>query len=156
MNLLEHALDEGVTESEGGGGEVVDDGGVDGGVVLVVVAVGDGQDVELGHVVRPQDDGQPLVVGDVLHLCDLDPPGLLVEPLVLPVRVEVVQLGGQPVVFPHPHRVVDRQARLLVRSAVACKEIFTTRTFIELRSNSRTATATRRLLDIWAVTTFSD
>ena len=39
-----------VAKSEGGRGEAVDDGGVDGGVVLVVVAVGHRQDVQLRHV----------------------------------------------------------------------------------------------------------
>ena len=55
-----------MTESEGRRREGVQNGGVDLAVVLVVVAVGDGEDVELCHVVRAEDQGQPLVVGDVL------------------------------------------------------------------------------------------
>ena len=53
-----------------------------------------------------------------LNLCDDDPPGLLVEPLVVPVRVEEGKVAGEPVVLPHPHRVVDGQPRLLVGSGV--------------------------------------
>ena len=63
---LQCSLDQGVTESEGRRREGVQNGGVDLAVVLVVVAVGDGEDVELCHVVRAEDQGQPLVVGDVL------------------------------------------------------------------------------------------
>ena len=53
-----------------------------------------------------------------LNLCDDDPPGLLVEPLVVPVRVEVGEVAGEPVVLPHPHRVVHSQPGLLVTAAV--------------------------------------
>ena len=55
-----------------------------------------------------------------LDLCYHYPPGLLVESLVVPVRVEVGELGGQSVVFPHPDGVVYSQARLLVTPAVSC------------------------------------
>ena len=55
-----------VAKSEGGCGEAVDDGGVDGGVVLVVVAVGHRQDVQLRHVLRAKHNWQPFVVRDVL------------------------------------------------------------------------------------------
>ena len=51
---------------EGGGSEGVSDGGVDGIVVSPVVAAG--QQPQLEDLEHPgaQDDGQPLVVGDVL------------------------------------------------------------------------------------------
>ena len=55
-----------MAKSEGGCGEAVDDGGVDGVPVGVGVAVGEGEDVQLVHVVRAEDDGQPLVICDVL------------------------------------------------------------------------------------------
>ena len=74
-----------MTESEGGGCEAVQDGGVhlehDHNihsvmtmmndhlwVVIVVVSVGDWEDVQLRHVVTPQHQGQPLVVGHVLEI----------------------------------------------------------------------------------------
>ena len=137
MHLLEHALDEGVTESEGSSSKAVEDGGIHLnddykgvtnhndddhlGVVVVVIAVSDGQDVQLGHVVSAEHQRKPLVVGHVLILSDDNLPGLLVKPLVVPVRVEVGQLGGQPVVFPHPDSVEYSQARLLVTPTVSCK-----------------------------------
>ena len=80
-----------MTESEGSCGEGVEDGGVDLGVVLVVVAVADWEDVQLRHVVGAEDDGQPLVVGDVLVLRDHNLPRLLVQSLIVPVRVEIVE-----------------------------------------------------------------
>ena len=55
-------------KSEGGGSEGVENSGVDLGVVLVIVAVGDGEDVQLCHVVGAEDQGQPLVVSDVLRV----------------------------------------------------------------------------------------
>ena len=64
--LLQQSLHKRVSESEGSRGEAVDDGGVDLGVVLVVVTVGHGQDVQLRHVLRPKHNRQPLVVCDVL------------------------------------------------------------------------------------------
>ena len=91
LYLLQHALDQWVTESEGSCGEWVEDGGVDLGVVLVVVTVADREDVQLRHVVGAEDDGQPLVVGDVLVLCDHNLPRLLVQSLIVPVRVEIVE-----------------------------------------------------------------
>ena len=62
----------------------------------------------------------PFIVGDVLHLCDVDFPGLLVKPLIVPVWVEVRQLLGQSVVFSHPHGVESSQTGLLVGSSISC------------------------------------
>ena len=135
MHLLEHALDEGVTESEGSSSKAVEDGGIhlkndeyNGfanhndddhlGVVVVVVAVSDGQDVQLGHVVSAQHQGQPLVVGNVLILSDDNLPGLLVKPLVVPVGVEVGQLLCKSVMFSHPDSVKHRQPWLFINSVV--------------------------------------
>ena len=57
-----------MTESEGGGGEGVEDGGVDPRVVSAGVGVaGRRRDVEAGHGVGPQHEGQPLVVSYVLQ-----------------------------------------------------------------------------------------
>ena len=66
LNLLQKSLHKRVSESEGSRGEAVDDGGVDLGIVLVVVTVGHGQNVQLRHVLRPKHNRQPLVVCDVL------------------------------------------------------------------------------------------
>ena len=65
--LLHDALYERVTESEGGGGEGVGDGGVDPRVVSAGVGVAGRREVEAGHGVRPQHEGQPLVVSYVLQ-----------------------------------------------------------------------------------------
>ena len=71
-----------------------------------------------------------------LNLGDDNPPGLLVKSLIVPVRIEVGQLGGEsdsrhenimtrhltsdisPVVLPQPHGVVNSEPRLLVAPAV--------------------------------------
>ena len=66
LNLLQKSLHKRVSESEGSRGEAVHDRGVDLGIVLVVVTVGHGQNVQLRHVLRPKHNRQPLVVCDVL------------------------------------------------------------------------------------------
>ena len=54
-----------------------------------------------------------------LDLCYDYPPGLLVKSLVVPVRVEVGELLGQSVVFPHPDSVEHSQTRLLVGAGIS-------------------------------------
>ena len=56
-----------MAESERGGGESVGDGRVDAGVVPVVLSVGVQGELEDVEDARAQDDGEPLVVGDVLE-----------------------------------------------------------------------------------------
>ena len=107
-----------MTKSEGRSGKGVEDGRVDLGVVLVVVSIGDGEDVDLSHVVGAKDDGEPLVVGDMLVLSNDNLPGLLIQSLVIPVRVEVVELLGNSVVFSHPNSVENCQSRLFVHTIV--------------------------------------
>ena len=85
-----------MTKSESSGGKAVEDRRIDLWVVSCIVSLGQRQDVQLLHEISAKDDGQPLVVGDVLHLRDEDPSRLLVQPLVVPVRVEVVQFFGKP------------------------------------------------------------
>ena len=46
-------------------------------------------------------------------------PGLLEQLLVIPVRVDVGQLGGESVVLPLPDDVVEDKPRLLVESLVS-------------------------------------
>ena len=54
-------------ESEGGGREGVGHARVDAGVVTVVVVVGVQGELKYVEDARAQDDGQPLVIGDVLR-----------------------------------------------------------------------------------------
>ena len=57
-------------KSKGSCSKDIGEGGVDGGIVLVVVAVGDGEDVQLGHVLSSQHYWQPLIVRSVLQIID--------------------------------------------------------------------------------------
>ena len=120
--LLQQTLDQCVTKSECSSGKAVEDCGVDLRTVLLAVPTAQGYDVQLCHEVSSDNNWQPLVVCDVLeqdvisrngwlthlHLCNKNPPGLLVELLVLPVRIEVGELRCQPVVLPQPDRVECR------------------------------------------------
>ena len=53
-----------------------------------------------------------------LQLRYQDPPRLLEQFLVTPVRIEVAEFPRQPVVLPHPDGVVHGEAGLLVAPAV--------------------------------------
>ena len=75
------AFDEAVPESEGGSRECIGHARVDAGVVPVVVVVGVEGELEDVEDARAQDDGQPLVVGDVLDHGAHDLPPLLEQPL---------------------------------------------------------------------------
>ena len=48
-----------------------------------------------------QDGWQELVIRDVLDLSTHNLPALLVQSLLVPVRVDCLEEGGDPVVFPH-------------------------------------------------------
>ena len=99
-------------EPEGRGGEGVGGCGVERGVVLV-------SPKDLRHCVVPEYEREVLSVGDVLELCHQDIPSRLEQLLVIPVRVDVGQLGGESVVLPQPEEVVEDQPRLLVESLVS-------------------------------------
>ena len=55
-----------MAKSVGRGREGVENGGVDLAVVVVGEPLAGREDVELGHEVRAEDDGQPLVVVNML------------------------------------------------------------------------------------------
>ena len=66
-----------------------------------------------------KDGRQELVVSDVLDLGSDDLPTLLVEGLLVPVGVDCLEQGGDPVVLPHDHRVQGSQAGIVVHPLVA-------------------------------------
>lgn len=68
--------------------------------------------------VQTEEQGQPLVVGDELVLADVDPPRLLEEGLVVPVRVQVLQDAGEAVVLAQKHHLQQRQLGVLVDADV--------------------------------------
>ena len=113
------ALDQSVTEAEGGRGELVEDGRVDQLRVVAAESVAERQQTHFGHLLTAHHDGQPFVVGNVLHLADEDAARFLVQPLVVPVRIEVGQLFGQAVVLAHEDGVRHGQTGLLVGARVA-------------------------------------
>ncbi len=107
-----------MAESERGGGELVRHGRVDSRVVVVRVAEPLGKEPEVEHVPRAEDQREPLVVRDVDHLGRGYLLGLLVQLLVVPARVERLELGRDSVVLAEPDQVDQGQARLLVDPAV--------------------------------------
>ena len=58
-----------------------------------------------------------------LHFSNEDLPCFLIQPLVVPVWVEILQLLGHPVVLPHPHGVVHCQARLFIGSGITLQKL---------------------------------
>lgn len=106
---------------EGGRGEAVDDPGID--VLVKVIDITAGlhvvdQTVAL-HVLLAEEDGQPLVVGDVLEGGYVDLAGLLEHTLIVPMRVQLLQTIGNLVVLAQQHDLNGGQSRILVESTVS-------------------------------------
>ena len=88
-------------------------------VIASIVAMLEQTDAMLVHHLVANDDGQKLVVRDVLHHGANDAASLLEQLLVIPVRIDNGQLVRDGVVLPHPQRVHHRQLQLFVRSNIA-------------------------------------
>ena len=97
--------DETVAEAEGSRRESVGRHRIDTVVVSVVESAPEESQVEHFHHPLAQDQRQPLVVRDVLHLGADDLPGLVEQSLVVPVHVQRLQTRHDPVVFTQPSRV---------------------------------------------------
>ena len=104
-----------VAEAICSGCKRIRDGGIDKRVVATVLR-------HLGVYVVSKYGGEEFIVGDLLHLCGHDLPGLLVEPLVVPAGVNSGQIPCDAVVFPQPQRVHDCQSRLLVGALISSDE----------------------------------
>ena len=102
------------TEPESSGCELVVDPGVNVLVVALGVAVCPWEEIEFDHVVLAEEEGQELVVDDVLPLGDQNTARLLEDCLLVPVLVEGLQGQSDPVVLPQPNGVEGGEARLLV------------------------------------------
>ena len=74
------------------------------------------------HNVLAEDHGQELVVGDVLHDGGHDVARLLEDALVVPVRVDLSELGGDAVVFAQHDGVQRHQHHLLVDARITGQE----------------------------------
>ena len=74
------------------------------------------------HDVLSQDEGQELLVSDVLDDCRHDVSGLLEDHLVVPVVVDAPQFRSNPVVFSDHEEVDDGQHGLLVDPGVPGQE----------------------------------
>ena len=88
-------LDEGVAEPESGCSKFVQNGRIE---VLVVILTGtllQWQQTEFLHFRSTDNDGQPFVEGDVLHLSGQNSFGLLVETLVVPSGIQTGQFSRQ-------------------------------------------------------------
>ena len=85
------------------------------------------------HDVLSQDEGQELLVSDVLDDGRHDVSGLLEDHLVVPVVVDAPQFRSNPVVFPHHEQVHDGQDCLLVDPRVSGQETVNILRFNERR-----------------------
>ncbi len=82
-------------------------------VVVALVVLGRGQ-VEGLHQHVSKNGWQELVVGYVLHFCSYDPPRLLVECLLVPMRIDLFKLFRDPVVFPGQQSVQAGQPSIVI------------------------------------------
>lgn len=105
-----------MTKPESCRGESIDDSWIYGRIIAVPIAVFLGQQAELLHHFFTQNDRQELVVRDVLDDGDVDATRLLEQSFVVPVRVDLRELGGQSVVLARHQRVHAREYKLLVHA----------------------------------------
>lgn len=121
LNLLQSSLDLRVEVPEGGRCEAFNDSRVN--VLVEVVHVTArlhvvDQTVAL-HVLLAEEDGQPLVVGDVLERGNVDLARLLEATLIVPVRVQLQQGIGNLIVLSHQHDLDGGQTGVLVEATVS-------------------------------------
>jgi hypothetical protein len=109
-----------MAESKSSGSEFVQNGWIDVLVVIVAESILKWQQTKVLHFGYTDYDGQPFVVGNVLHLSNQNAPGLLVESLVIPKRVQVGELRHKSVVFTHENGVRDSQVGVFVRPRITC------------------------------------
>ena len=103
--VLMFPLDEGVAEPESGSSKFVQNGRIE---VLVVILTGtllQWQQTEFLHFHSTDNDGQPFVDCDVLHLGGQNSSGLLVETLVVPSGIQTGQFSRQSIVFTQENRM---------------------------------------------------
>lgn len=109
-------LDEGVAEPESGCSKFVQNRRIE---VLVVILTGtllQWQQTEFLHFHSTDNDGQPFVECDVLHLGGQNSSGLLVEALVVPSGIQTGQFSRQSVVFTQENRMGHGLIGVLVHS----------------------------------------
>ncbi len=98
-------LDEGVAEPESGSSKFVQNGRIEVLVVILTETLLQWQQTEFLHFPSTDNDGQPFVVGNVLHLSSQNSSGLLVEALVVPSGIQTGQFSRQSVVFTQENRM---------------------------------------------------
>ena len=121
LNALKRIWNERVPESEGRGGELIGNSWVERVQISLGISNAQGPHSKLGHIGWAQNDGQPLLVDDVLVLCYNNPSRLLKHPLIVPAGVIGRQKSGDSVVLAHPYCVHYYQVELLIDPDVACK-----------------------------------
>ncbi len=88
-------------------------------VVVVTKTALKWQQSKLLHFGSANYDGQPFVVGDVLHLSDQNAPRNLIKTLVFPLWIQIGQRRRQSVVFTQENRVSDGQIGRLIWTRIA-------------------------------------
>ena len=116
---LKEAGEKGGDELKDGIANTVEGGGRQLVVVVHMVPVALRLEVEGLSENLAEDCRQKLVVSDVLDLGSDDLPALLVEGLLVPVGVDGLQQGGDPVVLSHQDSVKGGQACVVVHPLVA-------------------------------------
>ncbi len=115
---VDEAGDEAVPEPHTRRRELVVDPGVHRCIIVPTVACRQGKEAEGVHELLAEDDGQPLVIEDVLILGYGNAAPLLVERLVVPVGMVKGQPVDDAVVLTHEDLVDEVEAGLLVHSRV--------------------------------------
>lgn len=108
IESTENGIDQRVTETKSGRCEFVGDRGLD---IWIVARVG----AKKIHSRVTNDQRQPVLVSDVLHLCTDDFPRLLVQRVMIPLRIKILQLIRDAIVLTEPNGVGGKEADLFLK-----------------------------------------
>ena len=123
IGQLNHSLQHRVADSEGSRGETVFHGGINIGIVCGS-SFSDLQTIfSITTEALAKDDGEPIVVDNVLHLSNVDSSGFLENPFVSHMTKVTGNQFGNAIVLPNPYGVDGSQTRHFPGSGISSAKV---------------------------------
>ena len=126
-----------MAEAESGRGEFVQDGRIQSRIVVWAESWIERIEAEFLHFVSADDDGQPFVIGDVLHLSSYNSLGLLIETLVVPMRIEVLKFLRDSVVLSQKDGMRHGHVGIFGISIITCASLYISLKLIKVKASRR-------------------
>jgi hypothetical protein len=115
-------LDERVAESIGSTSKGVGNGWVHFWIVKSRVPSLNGMEAKSPHVLGPKYEWKELIVSNVLHFGNNDPPRLLINNLITPIGIECEETVGNSVVFSEPNCMKQSELNLFIHTKISGTE----------------------------------